>query len=62
MNFDLYDFIAGISSNLDKIKELPYLFMIMTTIVRQRWLHLNIRPYTIYSLLIWFYTSKKKQK
>jgi hypothetical protein len=42
--------------------ELKYVYLIFSCMIRQRWLHLGIRPYLLLALLSVFYHERRKHK
>lgn len=52
---DWEEYLALVDDSLTSIVELKYLYMILACMIRQRWLHLSIRPVLLLGLLSVFY-------
>lgn len=59
---DWQDFFTLIEENIQGIVELKYVYIILSCMVRQRWMQLTIRPYLLLALLSVFYHERRKQK
>jgi hypothetical protein len=59
---DWQEYLTLVEESLTNIVELKYLFVILNCMIRQRWMHMTIRPVLIFGLLSVFYHERRKQR